>query len=125
MQSTTVNELVSKGFTEDSEGLKQLQKSFAIPLIIGTGGFVLSFVLMMLERVSTGLGISLAAASWCFIVLTLVCMYRGRPKSRYTGKPMLKYKNRSPASGVILEVIYVCPDSKTFSRRVYLENGDG
>ena len=125
MQSTTVNDLLSKGFTEDPLGVKELQKSFALPLVVGTGGFVLAFALMMLERVSTGLGLSLAAVSWCFIALTLVCMYRSRPKSRHTGKPLLKYKNRSPASGVILELIYVCPDSRTFSRRVYLENGDG
>jgi hypothetical protein len=125
MQSTTVNELLSKGFTEDPLAVKALQKSFALPLVVGTVAFVLAFALMMLERVSSGVGISIAAVSWCFIVLTLVCMYRARPKSRHTGKPLLKYKNRSPDSGVILELIYVCPDSKTFSRRVYLENGDG
>ena len=125
MESTTVNELLSKGFTEDPVAVKALQRSFALPLVIGTAGFVLAFALMMLERVSVGVGIGLAAVSWCFIVLTLLCMYRSRPKSRHTGKPLLKYKNRAPDSGVILELIYVCPDSRTFSRRVYLENGDG
>lgn len=125
MQSTTVNELLMKGFTEDPLAVKALQRSFAVPLAVGIGGFVLDFALMMLERISVNVGISLAAVSLCFIGLTMVCMYRVHPKSRHTGKPLVKYKNRSPSSGVILELIYVCPDSKTFSRRVYLESGDG
>lgn len=125
MESTTVNELLSKGFVEDPITAKVLQKSFAVPLVAGAAGFVLAFAFMMIECVSVGVGIAIAAVSWCFIVLTLVCMYRARPKSRHTGKRLLKYRNRSPDSGVILELIYVCPDSKTFSRRVYLENGDG
>ena len=124
MQSIAVHELVSKGFTEDPEGLKEMQRSFALPLIIGAGGFVVSFGLMMLEKIRVWLGVSLAAASWCFTVLTLIGMYRSRPRSWHTGKPMLKYKNRSPAAGVIHEILYVCPDSKTFARRVYLENED-
>jgi hypothetical protein len=125
MQTTTVEELVSKGFMEDPQGLKQLERPFALPLALGVGGFALSFALMMLEKISTRSGFVLAGVSWCFVVAMMVCMYRSRPKSRHTGRPMVKYKNRSPASGVIHEVIYVCPESKTFWRRIYLENGDG
>ncbi len=61
MQSITVSELVSKGFTEDAEGLKELQRPFALPLITGMGGFVLSFGLMMLEKQWRG---AAAAERW-------------------------------------------------------------
>jgi hypothetical protein len=122
MQTTTVNELLSNGFTEDPAAVKALQKAFALPLVVGLGGFVLGFV-MMIKRVSAGVGMSLTAGSLCFIGLMLLSMYRSRPKSRHTGKPLLKYKNSVPDPGVLLELIYVCPDSKTFSRRVYAVKG--
>jgi hypothetical protein len=125
MQSTTVNELLSNGFTEDPRAVKALQRSFAAAWIVGVGSFVLAFALFMLSKVSIGLAFWLMAGSWCFLLLTAVCMYRSRPRSPYTGKPLLKYKNQSPDSGVMVELIYVCPDSKTFSRRVYLQGGAG
>ncbi len=124
MQSTTPNELRSKGFTEDPLAVKALKKPFAIPFILGIGSFVVGFVLVLSEA-SIGVGISLVVGSLCFLLLTVMCMYRWRPKSRHTGKPLLKYKNSSPDPGVILELIYVCLDSKTFSRRVYLMKSFG
>ena len=123
MQSTTVIELLSKGFTEDPLAVKALQRRFAVPFTLGVGVFVLGFALWMLNRIGDGVGVSLIAGSWCFLVLTAVCMYRSCPRSTHTGKPLLKYKNSSPDSGVILELIYVCPESKTFSRRVYVAKG--
>jgi hypothetical protein len=119
MQSTTLNDLRSQGFTEDPLAVKALQKLFAVPFILGGAAFVVGFVLVLTEA-SIGVGISLVVGSLCFLLLTVVCMYRWRPKSRHTGKPLLKYKNSSPDPGVILELIYVCLDSRTFSRRVYV-----
>ena len=124
MQSTTLNELRSNGFTEDPLAVKSLQKPFAVPFILGVAAFVVGFVLVLTE-VSIGVGISLVVGSLCFLLLMVVCMYRSRPKSRHTGKPLLKYKNSSPDPGVILELIYVCLDSKTFSRRVYVMKSIG
>jgi hypothetical protein len=123
MQSTTVNDLLSRGFTEDPLALKAIERPFAVPLVLGVGVFVSGFALWMLKRIGDGLGVSLIAGSLCFLLLVMLCMYRSRPRSRHTGKPLLKYKNSSPDSGVIHELIYVCPDSKTFSRRVYVLKG--
>jgi hypothetical protein len=124
MQSTTVNELLSNGFTEDPLIVKSLQRAFAIPFIFGVGAFVFGFALVLMKD-SVGVGISLVVGSLCFLLLMVVCMYRSRPKSRHTGTPLLKYKNSSPDPGVVVELIYVCLDSKTFSRRVYLMRGFG
>src|SRR3954464_8903474 len=124
MQSTTVNELLSNGFAEDPLIVKSLQRVFAVPFIFGVGAFVFGFALV-LKEVSVGVGISLVVGSLCFLLLMVLCMYRSRPKSRHPGTPLLKYKNSAPDPGVGVELIYVCLDSKTFSRRVYLMKGFG
>src|SRR5215471_1505322 len=125
MESVTVEALLAQGYTEDPDGLKGLERSYRLPLIIGVSGFILSFALIMLGKVSDKVGLTLAGISWCFIISTIVFMYRSRPKSRHTGKALLKYKNRAPDPDVMLEVIYVCRDSKTFFRRVYAESSGG
>ena len=92
MKSITIDELFAQGFTENPEMIKQLQKPFRIPLIVGVGGFALSFLLMMLDKIDGAAGLTLAMGSWCFAVFTMFMMYRSNPKSRHTGKPFLKYR---------------------------------
>lgn len=123
MQTTTINELLSKGFTEDPRAIKLIQRPFLIPCIPALGVYVVSFACLVLKKGSIGVNLALLAGSWCFIGLMLLCLYKSRPKSRHTGKPLSKYKNSFPDSNVGLELIYVCPESKTFSRRVYLVKG--
>jgi len=125
MDSTTVEGLLVQGYTEDPEGIKGLERSYKKPIIIGVGGFGLSFVLMMFGKVSDKVGLGLAVISWLFIINAIIFMYRSQPRSRHTGKVLLKYKNRNLGPSVMLEVIYVCPESKTFFRRIYAESGDG
>lgn len=48
-----------------------------------------------------------------------VIAYRSTPRSRFTGKPLRRYKNAKPNRHVLAELIYVCEDSKTFFRRVW------
>ena len=62
MQSTTLNELRSNGFTEDPVAVKALQKLFAVQFVLGVAAFVVGFVLVLTE-VSIGVGPNWDAAS--------------------------------------------------------------
>ncbi len=125
MEPITINELQSQGFTEDPLAVKAIERPFAVPLVLGIGVFVCGFALWMLKRIGDGLGVSLIAGSLCFLLLVMALMYFSRPRSRHSGKPLLKYRNAAPDAGVGHELIYVCPQSKTFSRRVFVRKGAG
>ena len=129
MQSTSIDELLAKGFTEDPDGIRRFKRLFLVPAIIGLVAYVVCFALLVSGKVNhrgqlIGPLIGLAV-SWILLGAMAVVMYMWRPRSRYTGKPLLKYKNSAPLGNVVTEIIYVCPDSKTFSRRVYLQRGGG
>jgi len=125
MQSTSIDELLAKGFTEDSDGIRRFKRLFMVPAIIGLGVYVLCFGLLVSGKVDIRRPLIGLAVSWISLGAMAVIMYKWRPRSRHTGKPMLKYKNSAPPGNVVTEIIYVCPDSKTFSRRVYLQRGGG
>ena len=60
-----------------------------------------------------------AVGAFLTLCLLQVTAYRSTPHSRFTGKPLIKYRNAKPGRDVLSEFIYVCEDSKTFFRRVW------
>ena len=123
MQTTTVEELESKGFSEDPQGRKRFERPLLLPAVLGLGVYAVSFALMVFKKIPELTGIILVCGSLCILGIMALCQYWSRPKSRHTGRRLVKYKNASPGPDVILEVIYVCPESKTFWRRVYALRG--
>jgi hypothetical protein len=125
MERINIDELLSKGFTEDPDGIRKFKRLFLVPAIIGLCVYVVCFVLVVSRKHDIRGPLIGLAVSWILLGVMMVIMYKSRPKSRFTGKPLLKYKNSAPVGNVATEIIYVCPDSKTFSRRVYVVRGGG
>ncbi|MGZ4963480.1 MAG: hypothetical protein ACXWIU_07290 [Limisphaerales bacterium] len=125
MNSISIAELVDEGYSEDVKGLKDFLRPYwplAALIYIGLAAYIISFYLMVTKTTKAAL-ISVGLAM-LFLGALSVIGYLARPKSKLTGKPMLKYKNRFPDEDVVSEWIYVCPDSKTFFRRIHLRKRD-
>jgi hypothetical protein len=125
MERISTDELIAKGFTEDPDGIRKFKRLFLVPAIIGLGVYVVCFALVVFGKRDVRGPLIGVAASWILLGVMALIMYKSRPRSRHTGKPLLKYKNSAPVGNVATEILYVCPDSKTFSRRVYLVRGGG
>lgn len=125
MKSISIEELTAQGYSEDPKGRKEFERPFRIPSIIGISAFIICFTLLVLGKISAMVGVISVGISWLFCGATILIGGMSRPKSKLTGKPLIKYKNRFPASDVALEMIYVCPDSKTYFRRVFAYIGYG
>jgi hypothetical protein len=123
MKSISIEELITQGYSEDSKSLKEFEKPYRIPSIVGLSGFIICFTLVVLGKLHGKVGLISIGISLLFCLATIVRGYMSRPKSKLTGKPLIKYKNRFPAPDVGLELIYVCPDGKTFFRRIYAFTG--
>ncbi len=124
MKTITIEELESEGYSEDPNGRKEFERPYLIPSLVGLSAFVICFILLVRGKVSARVGMISVGSAWLFCGATILIGYLSRPKSKLTGKPLIKYQNRSPDSDVRLELIYVCPDSKTFFRRVFMRKGD-
>jgi Zn-dependent membrane protease YugP len=129
MNSIAIEHLKAEGYSEDSQRLTEFERPYLIPKILGISAFVICFTLLMVGSVNGKVGmikvgmISVPVAL-LFLLATMLVLHLSRPKSKLTGKPLIKYKNRFPAPSVLLELIYVCPDSKIFFRRVYAMRGN-
>jgi hypothetical protein len=116
MQTITPRLLKAQGYTEDPEGRKLLDRPSKLPNGVLALVFCASIVgvetgkLAILPALWTAVGVFLTL----FVIQVLA--YRSTPRSRFTGKPLRRYKNAKPDRHVLTELIYVCEDSKTFFR---------
>lgn len=120
MNEISVAQLVLQGYTEDKEGLKRFQRPYA-PF------FLLILVVFLASLISFFTSSWPYAAATCLASITfgglgIAAMYRAAPISRHSGKPLVKYINKKPSPLTLTEVVYVCPESKTYFSRSFSSN---
>lgn len=119
MNDISVKKLIEEGYTEDPDGLRQLDFPYIVPCMIGVLVFVGSLALVFMNILDLKYGLALMATAWCAVGALILKQYLSKPRSRHTGKPLQKYRSVTPQPNVTKEVIYVCEDSKTFFRKAY------
>jgi hypothetical protein len=125
MKSISIAELVSEGFSEDFRSLDYLERPYQIPALIGAGAYIICFILLVTKKIDIEAGVISVVSLLLFCAVTMLIAKTARPKSDLTGRPMMRYKNRFPAKDVILELVYVCPHSKSYIRRISVKRGHG
>jgi hypothetical protein len=119
MKTITPEQLKTQGYTEDPEGRRRFDRPYKLPNGVLVLVFCGSLVGVAIEKLPILLALWIASGSFLTLFVVQVLVYRSTPRSRFTGKPLTKYKNAKPARDVLTELIYACEDSKTFFRRVW------
>ena len=133
MQLKSVEELEAQGYAYDPQGLTEFLGRYSTVQRIAWCAVLLGFVLATIGGIWFGpqfahkeflfkVGFFFLFVSFCVIGLTDHFLFKSCPRSRHTGKPMLQYESTSRPSNH--DVIYVCPDSKTFFVKHYGKTDD-
>ena len=115
----TPEQLKAQGYTEDPEGRRRFDRPYQLPNGVLILVFCGSLFGVAIEKLPFLPAFWTAAGSFLTLFVIQVFAYRSTPHSRFTGKPLTKYRNAKPGRDVLTELIYVCEDSKTFFRRVW------
>jgi hypothetical protein len=59
------------------------------------------------------IALGLSGFLWASIFAVLIRGYLSNPRSRHTGKPLLKFRDASPCRDSLVEILDVCPGSRT------------
>lgn len=119
MKTITPGRLKANGYTEDLEGRRRFDQPYQSPNGVLVLVFCGSLAGVAAEKLPTIPALLVATGSFFALFVIQVLAYRSTPRSRFTGKPLTKYRNAKPDRDVLMEIIYVCEDSKTFFRRVW------
>lgn len=119
MKTITPEQLKTEGYTEDPEGRRRFDQPFRLPNGVLAILFCGSLVGAATEKLPILPALWTAVVAFLALFVIQVLAYRSTPCSRFTGKPLKQYKNSKPKRDVLIELIYVCEDSKTFFRRVW------
>jgi hypothetical protein len=110
-----------EGYQEDITALRRFERPFILPSVFGGLLFLGPFIYLMIYRQPVYL-LSLCLVGLLTFLGTMYVMFRSKPLSKASGRPMERYWNTS-SSARGDEVIYVCHDSKTYFRRTFAEKG--
>jgi hypothetical protein len=120
MNEISIEQLVLQGYSEDIEGLKQFQRGYAPFFLLILLVFIASLISFFTNSWPYAAITCLASIAFGFFGIAV--MYRATPISRHSGKPLVKYINKSPKPLTLTEVVYVCPESKTYFSRSFSSN---
>lgn len=119
METITPEQLKARGYTEDPEGRRRFDRPYKLPNGVLVLVFCGSLVGVATGRLSVLPALWTAVGAFLTLFVIQVLAYRSTPRSRFTGKPLMRYRNAKPGRDVLTELIYACEDSKTFFRRVW------
>ncbi len=122
MNVIEIDSLATQGYVEDATARRAFDAQCLKQNIVPGAAFVSGLVYAAWNSTSAGLVFSLIAASFCILIVWL--QYRAPMIDRDTGRPMVKYKNKHPGKCVLLELVYVCPEKKTYFRRIWFRVGE-
>lgn len=105
------------GFEEDLASARAFERRYlpiAVLTVLLAGA---AFYVFFTEKASVWGGVVLFMAGWLTGLGAVVHARFATPTSLVSGQPMLRFR-RSDGSNEETEQIYVCPDSRTYFRRV-------
>ncbi len=123
MKEVHIQDLLAQGYSEDAEGLKVFQRQHFRPALLLvlvvvalalTAGLVLGWSAKLEPIALVALGLL-----WVVVFTVLIKGSLANPRSRHTGKRLLKFKNASPGRSSFAEIVYICPESRTYFIQVY------
>ncbi|QTR52011.1 hypothetical protein [Thiothrix unzii] len=118
MEPLDAAKLIEAGYTEDPEALKQFERRYFIPIVLPLANFVIMSILALFGIVSEIPVIASFVALFFIGIAIAALMYYSNPLSRFSGLPLKKYRSLVPKTPG-RELLYVCPESKTFFRRIH------
>lgn len=120
MNEISLEQLTLEGYTEDKEGLKRFQRAYTPFFFLILLVFIASLISFFTDAWPYAVVTCLASIAFGF--LGIAVMYRASPLSRHSGKPLVKYINKKPKPLTLTEIVYVCPESKTYFSRSFSAN---
>ena len=121
MNQISIAQLIQDGYAEDPVGRRKFERPYLLFFAPWVITFITSMLLLFCELLHPITAAIIMATSLIMLGLGALTMYRACPRSRHTGKPLMKVRNTKPQSPILSEIIYVCPDSKTFFTRSFGE----
>lgn len=123
MKEIRIEDIPAQGYRENPEGLILFQRQQFRPwplLVLVVLAFVLiAEVVLGFAGGLEAIALAISGLLWATVFAVLIKGYLANPRSRHTGKPLMKFRNASPGRDSLLEVVYICPESKTYFIQVY------
>ena len=121
MNKISIAQLIQDGYAEDPVGRRKFERPYLLFFAPWVITFIASLLLLFCELIQPITATIIMATSLVLLGLGALTMYRAHPRSRHTGKPLMKFNNTKPQWPTLSEIIYVCPDSKTYFTRSFGE----
>lgn len=122
METIDIDDLKAGGYVEDCESRKRFEGQCFRENIVFFAGVMVGFIYAAIKGTPLGLWFSLVVS--CILLLNIWRQYSGHVIDKITATPMLKFKNAHPGKCVIMEVVYVCRERKTYFRRIWCRVGE-
>ncbi len=122
MEKIDIEQLRASGYEEDKESRRRFENECLRDNLIFVAAFLAGLGYVVVAHKLAGLVIS--AIAFCACLFSVLRQYHAPMIDKKTALPMMKFRNAHPDKCVLLELIYVCKERKTYFRRIWFRVGE-